>query len=615
MERSSITKWLFIGLAVFLFWTFGKPLIFGGKQSPVQPQVADQSEPPMESRPAEELCALKGDRFEAVLSTRGASLKHFTLTDQQRPDYRAYENSRPFMGARPIGPMDLVTTKNEELPKEQAAAQLAPLGLETRMPLHGDLRAPGADDKVQQVRFDSFDWKLAAQDGKSCTFTYQDESSSLTKTIAATGKPFEMQVSMKVENLGAEPKKHRLSFEQSAWRTKAETEGSLGRQSEFLTETVASTKAKTDRQVPSDFEPDAFTKPEFTAEHWRRTPGEVQFVAVSSSYFSKIAIPLKGQSPEPFAETRIEEYWNWRAVADKSKDPNLGHVYRARLAYPEVELKPRESMTYQVLTFHGPKERQLLASLGHHTDEVLNLGYFAPIARYLILYLYWLKSVTGVWGVAIILLTVTIRTALFPLSLSQIKSSVAMRKLKPEMDALNEKYKDDAAQRGLAIQELWRKNKVTNPVLGCLPMLLQMPVWWALYTSLQTAVELYHEKFLWFADLSAPDRFFIIPVVLGASSFIQQKLMPPQGDPQQQKMMMYMMPALFTFMMLFLPSGLGVYMLTNTWLGIGQQLLVERYLKAKAGGTSGTIEVREKTSGGDEKPAPALGKGKARARG
>jgi YidC/Oxa1 family membrane protein insertase len=614
MERSSITKWLFIGLAVFLFWTFGKPLLFGGKQSPFQPQVNDWSEAPMEARPAEDVCSLKGDRFEAVLSTRGASLKHLTLTDQQRPDYRSYEKSRPFMGANPIGPMDLVTTKNEELPKEQAGAQLAPLGLETRMPLHGDLRVPGADDKVQQVRFDSLDWKIAAQDGKSCTFTYQDDSTSLTKTITATGKPFQMQVALKVENLSAEPKKHRFTFEQSAWRTKAETEGSLGRQSEFMTEVVASTTAKTERQVPGDFEPDAFKKPEFTSEHWRRTAGDVQFVAVSSSYFSKIAIPLTGPVA-PSAETRIEEYWNWRAVADKSKDPNYGHVYRARLAYPEVELKPHESATYELLTFHGPKERQLLSALNHGTDEVLNLGKFAPIARVLIQYLYWLKGVTGTWGVAIILLTFTIRTALFPLSLSQIKSSVAMRKLKPEMDALNEKYKDDAAQRGLAIQELWRKNKVTNPVLGCLPMLLQMPVWWALYTSLQTAVELYHEKFLWFADLSAPDRFFIIPIVLGGSSFIQQKLMPPQGDPQQQKMMMYMMPALFTFMMLFLPSGLGVYMLTNTWLGIGQQLLVERYLKAKAGASSGTIEVREKTSGGDDKAPPALGKGKARARG
>src|SRR5262249_930948 len=202
---------------------------------------------------------------------------------------------------------------------------------------------------------------------------------------------------------------------------------------------------------------------------------------------------------------------------------------------------------------------------------------------------------------AIMLLTITIRILVAPLSLSQIKSSMAMRRLKPEMDAINEKYKDDAAQRGIAIQELWRKNGVTNPVLGCLPMLLQMPIWWALYRALLTAVEIYHVPFLSRAiipALSAPGNYFVIPILLGASSFLQQKIMPPQGDPQQQKMMMYMMPGIFTVMMLFLPAGLGVYMLTNTWLGIGQQLLVERYLKAKSDPGSGSgIAVRDKTPG------------------
>ncbi|MFO0762555.1 MAG: hypothetical protein U0359_39310, partial [Byssovorax sp.] len=159
-SSSSITKWIFIGLAVFLFWTFGKPLLFGGKQSPFQPQTSDWSEPPMAGRPPEELCTIKGERYEAVLSSRGASLKNLFLTDSQRPDYRAYEKSKPFMGAKPLGAMDLVTTKNEELPKEMAAAQLAPLGLERRMPLDTDLRVVGADDKAQQVGFDSFDWKL-----------------------------------------------------------------------------------------------------------------------------------------------------------------------------------------------------------------------------------------------------------------------------------------------------------------------------------------------------------------------------------------------------------------------------------------------------------------------
>jgi YidC/Oxa1 family membrane protein insertase len=273
-----------------------------------------------------------------------------------------------------------------------------------------------------------------------------------------------------------------------------------------------------------------------------------------------------------------------------------------------------QSVTYEALAYAGPKDRDRLAAIDHGAPEVLNLGTFSAIARGLVWYLYRLHAVTQSWGWAIVLLTITVRMVLFPLSLSQIKSSMAMRKLKPEMDVINEKYKDDAAQRGLAIQELWRKNNISNPVLGCLPMLLQMPVWWALYTALQTAVELYHVPFgPVIGDLTSPGKYYIIPVVLGASSFFQQKLMPAQGDPQQQKMMLYMMPAIFTFMMLFLPAGLGVYMLTNSVLAIAQQLLVERYLKGAA--ATGQIAVRDKTSGDGGRPSPALGKGKARARG
>ena len=192
-----------------------------------------------------------------------------------------------------------------------------------------------------------------------------------------------------------------------------------------------------------------------------------------------------------------------------------------------------------------------------------------------------------------------------------------MRKLKPEMDAINKKYKDDMTQRGVATQELFRKHGMSqfSFATGCLPMLLQLPVWWALYTALQTAVELYHTPFLWFADLSAPDKFFIIPFVLGASSFLQQKMMPAQGtDPSQQKMMLYLMPGVFVVMMLFLPSGLGVYMLTSSVVSIGQQFVVERYLrnKAESGGIDGGIIVKVK---GDGDEPPALGKGKARVRG
>jgi YidC/Oxa1 family membrane protein insertase len=219
-------------------------------------------------------------------------------------------------------------------------------------------------------------------------------------------------------------------------------------------------------------------------------------------------------------------------------------------------------------------------------------------------------------------LTVGLRIALFPLTWKQIQSAIAMRKLKPEIDALNAKFKDDAQAKNLAMMELWRKNKV-NPLGGCLPALVQMPIWFALYATLQTAVEFYHTKFLWFSDLSAPDKYFILPLVLGAAMIVQQRIVPQQGmDPVQQKMMTYLMPLIFTVMMLFLPAALGVYMLTNSLLGISQQLAVEK-LFPRVGTPSADIVVKKDD---DKLPGPknaskrergaaataALRKGKAR---
>ena len=157
-------------------------------------------------------------------------------------------------------------------------------------------------------------------------------------------------------------------------------------------------------------------------------------------------------------------------------------------------------------------------------------------------------------------------------------------------------------------------------------MLVQMPVWFALYTSIQTAAELFHTPFLWFHDLSAPDTIkvgawevpFLLPLALGATTFIQQKIMPQQMDPAQQKMMTYFMPLVFTAMMLFLPSGLGVYMFTNSILGIVQQLAVEKYYASQAAAAgSGGVVIRDVTKDDDDengkkKSGSALGKGDAR---
>ncbi len=599
-ERSSggLGRWALVAVAVGLFMWKGLPAIRGeNNTTDLQPLggIDDHVAPPA-PRPDEATCRIDGGRFVAELSTRGAAIRHLTLTDAK------YANAGK--------PIDLVPGDLRD----------------SRLPLRTDFR-PGtirdgkltpsenlvaAGDTSQQLAFDELDYTLGAHDGKSCTFTYTDASTSITKTITATGSPFELGVSITVENLAAQPKKHRLTIEEGDWRTSSDMAGHLGRQSEWMTESIAATTEKTERFGQKDFEASDFKKKEFDDEKWRQTPGAARYASVSSAFFARVVAPIDAAKP-PRAETLVEEVWDAACYKDKDKDPSHGYVFRARLTYPTVELAPKQSVTYKAVSVTGPKERDVLAAVGNDVSGVLNLGTFSFIGKWLVWYLYKLKGFTQSWGLAIVLLTITVRLAVFPLSVAQIKSTAQMRKLKPELDEINKRYKDDMTQRGLATQELYRKHGMNQfgQMAGCLPMILTLPVWWALYTALQTAVELYHTPFLWFVDLSAPDKFFIIPVVLGATSFLQQKLMPPQTDPSQQKMMMYMMPGIFTVMMLFLPSGLGVYMFTSSLVSIAQQFVVERYMRSRQ---DTGIVVTERLSG-DDKASPSLGKGKARVRG
>src|SRR5262249_3218309 len=154
-----------------------------------------------------------------------------------------------------------------------------------RSPLRVDLRAPGRDDAAQQVPYHDLVWKLAASDGQSCTFTHDDAAASLKKVVSVGPNPFELAVDLTVQNKAEAPRKHRFAIEQTAYRTAKEMEGRLGRQSELVTEVVAVTNAKTERQDQSDFKPGSFGKPEFTPEHWRRTPGEAKLAGVGNVYF------------------------------------------------------------------------------------------------------------------------------------------------------------------------------------------------------------------------------------------------------------------------------------------------------------------------------------------
>jgi YidC/Oxa1 family membrane protein insertase len=236
----------------------------------------------------------------------------------------------------------------------------------------------------------------------------------------------------------------------------------------------------------------------------------------------------------------------------------------------------------EFLFYAGPKEGQALAGAGHDLDRALDFGWFWFIALPLLQGLRFLHRLTGNYGVAIILLTTLVKVATIPLTHTTYRNMREMQKLQPQMLKIRERFKDDQAAQQKEMMELYRRHRV-NPLSGCIPMLLQIPIFIGLYNALMYAIELRHAPFaLWIDDLSAPDWLMVggigVPVLtllMGASMFVQQWMTPAQGDPMQQRMMM-IMPLIFTFTFINFPSGLVLYWLINNVITIAQQYVMMR---------------------------------------
>jgi len=605
MDRNSLLRTVFIALILLGgYWFF-----FGRKSSSEATQslppetyvdapsfVPDVFVPVGEAppvRPPEQTCTIDGNRFKAVLSSRGAGLTHFFLTDAR------YESP----GAPDVKDHDLSTTPDIERWRS----------LRT---IFRDPSKPSSPD--DQVKYDRFEWKPEQVDATTCRFTYEDDTARIVKTVSADGQPFELKVETSITNLTDTPRNHVMSIAAFAYHTNEDVKGKLGRVSPFQTslECARDNDVKRLNKGADEFK-----------TGWYSEPLDDRYAAVTNYYFGQALVPLEAapgvNGDKPACELQAEQWYE--PGRQKPDDDKAGDVYKARLTYPQRKLGPNETATYRQIAYFGPKERNVLqhaAGGWPRLQDLINLGTFSFVAKFLVSIITWIHAhiTFGNWGLAIIVLTLGLRIVLFPLTWKQIQSAVAMRRLKPEIDALNAKFKDDPQAKNLAMMELWRKHKV-NPLGGCLPALVQMPIWFALYATLQTAVEFYHVRFLWFADLSAPDKFYILPIVLGAAMIVQQRIVPQQGmDPVQQKMMMWLMPGVFTVMMLFLPAALGVYMLTNSLLGITQQLLTEKFYPRSgppgaaapaAAGAGITVKPAKK----DDKAAAgaaALRKGKAR---
>ena len=269
-------------------------------------------------------------------------------------------------------------------------------------------------------------------------------------------------------------------------------------------------------------------------------------------------------------------------------DPDQTYRYRTRqtqagfniIGYtgPAISVAPSETLSVTNRLYTGPKNQSVLSGLAPHLDLVVDYGWLWWIAQPLFWLLTFIQSIVINWGVAIILLTVLVKLAFFQLSAAGYKSMARMRKVQPRIMAIREEYANDKAKQSQVMMELYKKEKI-NPLGGCFPILVQMPVFIALYWVLMESVELRQAPFaLWINDLSVMDPYFVLPILMGASMYYMQKLNPAPPDPMQAKIMQWM-PIVFTFFFLWFPAGLVLYWLCNNLLSMAQQYVINRRIE------------------------------------
>ncbi|MCA1766791.1 MAG: membrane protein insertase YidC [Idiomarina sp.] len=294
------------------------------------------------------------------------------------------------------------------------------------------------------------------------------------------------------------------------------------------------------------------------------------WVSMLEHYFVSAWVPQQGQQNRLFSR-----------VANGSQ-AIIGVIY------PMTEVQAGSSKTIESQLYLGPKDQDAMAEIVEHLDLTVDYGFLWWLAQPIFKLLQFLQGLVINWGLAIILTTVIVKALLFPLTKAQYVSMAKMRMLQPKMTALRERYGSDRQKMSGAMMKLYKEEKV-NPLGGCLPMLLQLPIFLALYWVLLESVELRHSAFIfWIQDLSTKDPYYILPILMGASMFLMQRLQPtPTADPMQQKLFQYM-PVIFTVFFLWFPSGLVLYWLVSNLITIAQMLIIYRGLEKKG------INVRNK---------------------
>jgi len=526
-----------------------KPAATPAAPAPVAPP-APVARPATPSRTARDI-VVETPLYRAVFTEAGARLKSFQL--------KKYREEMPFtpISSFKLGPVafELERYQNPEQVKGQPK-ELVRVGKSQELPL--GLSWEGSSLNLPallpcQASRESL--TLKAGEKGSLTFTCASpQGVTFTRTFTFKSDSYAFDLKVGVANHTAQALEGNLDLELA--ESFSGEEG--GRRVYGFTGSI--------NQRLEEAKPGSFIKKGSTTG-LKTFAGQVEWAGLDEPYFLEAMVPLG----MPKALVSLKE--------------NVGGPLMVTLRSPVESLAPGQEAQFTYALYFGPKDLDDLKPLNLGLERAVNFGWFDFLGKPLLYVLKFFDRFTHNYGWAIIILTVLIRVLFFYPNHKSYKSMKEMQKLQPKVAKIREKYKDDREAMNKELMALYRAFKV-NPLAGCLPMVLQLPVFIALYNVLNYAIELRHTPFIstlpftqivWLSDLAAKDPLLITPLVMGATMFIQQKMTPAPGDPAQAKMMMFL-PLIFTFLFLNFASGLVVYWLVNNVLSIAQQYYTNKYL-------------------------------------
>ena len=520
----------------------------------------------------------KFDQFKAVLSTHSGALVSWELLGEK------YEDREGGLGKQ----IDLVPTGNDErFPTDDL--EVDPYALVVGFDEASDLQIPPQSE-----------WTIERQTDTEVDFGWSSKDLRVVKKYKFIPEDYLLSLTVEVEKISAGEVKQSLVVSTFQYQDPSASTG--GRW------TRVDRSWRTGCYVGGELETNSASYLERGLKNYR---GNVRWAGFTHSYF------LAAYSPKPEVDNQLT------CLASVVSKDHRGLMRMDLVFGPPKKLGQGDIYGRTVTAYLGPKYLGKLDSIsdtvGYTTsfEESIDLGWFAVISRPLLWLLQWLQSIVVNWGVAIILLTVIVKAATLYWTNKSMKSMRAMAILKPEVEKIQKKYPDDKQRQQVEIMGLYKTHKV-SPLSGCLPMLLQMPIWFALYRTLMVAAELYQAPFIpgWINDLTAPDPIYVLPIALTGMMFLQAKLSPSVADSTQQKVMMYGMPIMFGVFSFFFPAGLTLYIFTNTCLTAVHHLWMKRSEEAAAPpaavkGNDEVVDVESTevvgASGGDEASAQPAG--------